>query len=296
MKKNNGVLNLKKLANYRMGKNYEQIYGKERTIKIKEKISIGNKGKKVSEESKKRMSLSAKGRKRTEEWKKLMSKRMEGDKNPMYGKKGILSPFYGKHHTKENRQKFRLAMIGDKNPMYGKHLSQKNIEMLRKINTGKKRSEETKKLIGIRNRAFMLIKWKDKNFRVKILSETNRMKRLKGLMKRPTSYEQRVSELCFKFNLPFVYKGSGGFLINFKNPDFVNEKDRIVIEVFHSYFKIKDYGSVENYKDYCKLKYEPADWKVIFLDENDVMNENWEEKCLNKIKEYTKERWTKKWN
>ena len=107
---------------------------------------------------------------------------------------------------------------------------------------------------------------------------------LKGLMKRPTSFEQKISDLCFKYNLPFIYKGNGGFLINFKNPDFVNEQDRVVIEVFYSYFKIRDYGSVENYKDFCKKKYESAGWKVIFIDEIDLKGDNWEKVCLDKIK------------
>lgn len=106
---------------------------------------------------------------------------------------------------------------------------------------------------------------------------------LQSLFKRPTSFEQKISTLCFKYNLPFVYRGDGGFLINFKNPDFVNEKDKVVIEVFYSWFKIRDYGSVENYKEFCRRKYEPAGWKVIFIDELDLSHENWEEVCLNKI-------------
>jgi len=107
---------------------------------------------------------------------------------------------------------------------------------------------------------------------------------LNSLLKRPTSYERKVSELCFKNNLPFIYKGNGNFLINYKNPDFVNEKDKIVIEVFYSYFKTRDYGSVENYKKFCKQKYNSAGWNVLFIDELDLNREDWEEVCLNKIK------------
>ena len=57
----------------------------------------------------------------------------------------------------------------------------------------------------------------------------------------------------------------------------------MVIEVFYSWFKIRDYGSVESYKKYCKNKYNSAGWKVIFIDENEVDVGNWKELCLNKI-------------
>jgi endogenous inhibitor of DNA gyrase (YacG/DUF329 family) len=115
-------------------------------------------------------------------------------------------------------------------------------------------------------------------------SEENIKKRIFGLLKRPTSFEEKISNLCLKYNLPFVYKGNGGFLINYKNPDFVNEKDGVVIEVFYSWFKIRDYGGVENYKKFCRNRYEKSGWKVIFIDELDLNCKNWEEICLNKIK------------
>lgn len=125
----------------------------------------------------------------------------------------------------------------------------------------------------------MKIKWQDPIYKENTIKAI-----LAGLLTRPTSYEQKISYLCFKYNLPFVYKGNGDFLINFKNPDFVNETDRVVIEVFYSYFKIRDYGSVENYKEFCRKKYESAGWKVIFIDEVDLHDENWETICLNKLK------------
>ena len=75
------------------------------------------------------------------------------------------------------------------------------------------------------------------------------------------------------------------FLINFKNPDFVDKNNKIAIEVFYSWFKIRDYGSVENYKDFCKKKYNSVGWRVIFIDENSVLANNWEELCLNKLRE-----------
>jgi len=134
--------------------------------------------------------------------------------------------------------------------------------------------------------SFSLInKWKNPIYRENQIKAT-----LNGLMKRPTKYEKRIAELCIENSLPFIYTGNGTFLINFKNPDFINEKDKIVIEVFSSYFKIRDYGSVENYKEFCRKKYNSAGWKVIFIEEEDIdehyqKRDKWKNVCLNKILE-----------
>jgi hypothetical protein len=127
-------------------------------------------------------------------------------------------------------------------------------------------------------------KWQNPEYREKTIKNS-----LRGLMKRPTSFEKKIAELCIGNSLPFIYTGNGQFLINFKNPDFVNEKDKIVIEVFYSWFKIRDYGSVENYKEFCRKKYNSAGWRVIFIDENEVDCDNWKEICLNKIKNFEEE-------
>ena len=122
-------------------------------------------------------------------------------------------------------------------------------------------------------------KWKNPKFR-----ESQLKKIFKGLLKRPTSFEKRFSELCIEKNLPFIYTGDGRFFVNYKNPDFVDKSNKIAIEVFFSYYKIRDYGSIKNYKEFCKKKYNYMGWKVIFLDENDIwFPKNWKEKCLNKL-------------
>lgn len=60
----------------------------------------------MSEESKIKLSESLTGK-------------FEGEKNPMYGKRGELSPNWGKKDTPEQIQKKRERMLGEKNPMYG---------------------------------------------------------------------------------------------------------------------------------------------------------------------------------
>ena len=186
----------------------------------------------------------------------------------------------GFKHSKETKRKIGLAnsisLIGNIPWNKGKKdiYSQETLKKMSKAKIGKKQSA-----LHVKHRMDGNSKrWADpeyKNARLKKMFE--------WLKKRPTSYEKKISELCIENSLPFIYTGNGTFLINFKNPDFVNEQDKIVIEVFFSYFKIKDYGSVENYKEFCKKKYNPSGWKVIFIDENEVDVENWKELCLNKI-------------
>ena len=117
-------------------------------------------------------------------WKKNISESKMGKKNAMYG---TISPFRGKHHTEETKNKLRLQhlgmkaskqtkkkmsklhkglLLGEKSPMWGKHLSAEtkeklrqsslgrkhrpeSIEKIRKANTGKKRTDEMKKRISL---------------------------------------------------------------------------------------------------------------------------------------------------
>ena len=55
---------------------------------------------------------------------KKKSESVKGDKNPMYGKKGILAPAYGKHLTEEHKRKISIAKKG-KITNYGKTLMKK---------------------------------------------------------------------------------------------------------------------------------------------------------------------------
>jgi hypothetical protein len=213
-----------------------------------------------SEETKGKMSKAKIGKKFTKKHKENLSKSLKG---------GNITSFKNGHqHNKETLEKMSNSLRGRKAWNKGRKLTKEHISKLKESHKGQKCWCKGLKL----------------GKEPEHLKEKRIRAVLKGLMKRPTSFERKISELCFKYNLPFVYKGNGGFLINFKNPDFVNEKDRIVIEVFYSYFKIRDYGSVENYKRFCKQKYESAGWKVIFIDEIDLKGDDWEKVCLEKIK------------
>lgn len=74
--------------------------------------------------------------------------------------------------------------------------------------------------------------WQDPELRERRIRNT-----LKGLLKRPTSLEQRLIKFFTDYRLPFKYVGDGSFLIGYKNPDFINIDGRkICIEVSNSFF------------------------------------------------------------
>ena len=116
------------------------------------------------------------------------------------------------------------------------------------------------------------------------LSEKHLIAMLKGLLCRPTNFEKKIILLIQKYNLQFDYVGDGRVLIGYKNPDFINKKEKIIIEVFLNYFKIRDYGSIENYMDIRQSHFARYGYHTIFITEEDITNKNWEDLCINKIK------------
>jgi group I intron endonuclease len=61
-----------------------------------------------------------------------------GKLNPMYGKKGELSPRFGIEHTKEVKERISDAQRGEKNPMYGRTHSEEAREKMSECNKGER--------------------------------------------------------------------------------------------------------------------------------------------------------------
>jgi len=200
---------------------------------------------------------------------KQIMKRM---KHPSYLKGKTFEEQWGKKKAKEIRKKINLSKSRNGFVPWNKGLTKETDKRVLKNSIG-----TSKTIQGMYDNPNSV--YNQPEFREK---------QLKGLLKRPTAFEKRISELCIEHSLPFIYTGDGKFFINLKNPDFVNNKDKVVIEVFYSWFKIRDYGSVEKYKEFCRKKYNPSGWGVIFIDENEVNVDNWKELCLNKIEQCIK--------
>lgn len=152
-----------------------------------------------------------------------------------------------------------LDYSGKNHPFYGKHHSEK---------TKKLRSEQEK------------AKWNNSEYKDKRVKAI-----LNGLIKRPTSYEKKISELCIDYKLPFAYTGNGTFLIGHRNPDFVCNRFKIAIEVYHTYFKIRDFGSCEDYEKKRGEYFLKYGYKTIFIRTEEIEDVNWKDICLNKIKD-----------
>jgi len=138
----------------------------------------------------------------------------------------------------------------------------------------RKQKDSTKEKL----RKISIEKWKNPEYRERTIKAI-----LEGLMRRPTSFEQKIILLCSKYRLPFIYTGDGRILIGYKNPDFRHKYLPFVIEVFLDYFKIRDYGSVENYMKQRSKHFAKYGYKTIFIREREVNNKNWDKICLDKI-------------
>lgn len=231
-------------------------------------------GKTHTKESNEKNRISHLGRHHTKEAIRKISEANKGKNNSMFGKT----------HSEQAREKIRLSKLGKKAPKVSETRKRLFAEGNLKVNfKGKHHTEETKKRIGLNNHKL----WEDPNsiYNSKEWRENHTIVSLKGLIKRPTSYEKKISELCIDNNLPFIYNGNGTFLIGYKNPDFINEKDKVAIEVYNDYFKIRDFGSCEEYEKQRGDYFAKRGWRTIFIRNNEINPENWKEICLNKIKE-----------
>lgn len=86
------------------------------------------------------------GYKYTEEQIEVLRQRSSGENNPMYGMSGELSPSYGKHRSKETREKLRQAAIRREKikKEQGYKISEETRKKLSKASTGRKK--KTKKV------------------------------------------------------------------------------------------------------------------------------------------------------
>lgn len=84
----------------------------------------------------------------SEELRKKMSESKKGEKNPNYGKYGILNPMYGKTHSLETRKKLSEIMSGKNHPFYGKKHSMETRKKMSESAKGKTFSIETRRKIS----------------------------------------------------------------------------------------------------------------------------------------------------
>jgi very-short-patch-repair endonuclease len=220
--------------------------GRKLSEEHKKKISEGLKGHKVSEETKRKLSQAHKGKKLSLETKIKISKSLKGRIPWNKGKKGV--------YSKETLRKISETGKGRIPWNKGKHniYSEKTKWEMGKGRRGKSLPKKTRRKLGeitkrnwlnpdfrikVSNSISKSLKnlWKDPKFREEML-----YKMFKAFARRPTKVEKKLIQLINKYNLPFEYVGDGKLIIGGKIPDFIDIKNKKIIEVFGNYWHDKE--------------------------------------------------------
>jgi len=246
----------------------------------KRKISLAHKGKPTwikgkhhSEDARRRMSLAMKGR---IAWNKGLTKSCD-DRVRLYSEK-LRHPknwsIEGKERLKDNIRKaneaFKINFAS--NSDFKERVIERARENGSKFKPTGKALEEFRKKVSATSK----MRWQEKVYRENTIRAI-----LRGLVKRPTSFEQKIIDLCEKYSLPFKYVGNGAVIINYVNPDFIaTNNKKLLIETYCSFFH------PTNYEEKRSERFAKCGYKTLFLNENDIESEKWEEICLNKIRSF----------
>ncbi len=65
------------------------------------------------------------------------------------------------------------------------------------------------------------------------------------------------------------YVGNGKIWINNGCPDFLDERNKLIVEVYYEYFKEREYGSIQKYKELRRKLFTGYD--VLFFNMKDPM-------------------------
>lgn len=287
---------------------YKNPFYKHRHTKdTRKKISIAHIGKKASKDTRKKISESLIGYVRTKEhqeklnlslslwWKLNKNNKKVKERNKKVSKKLKIyykthkSPFYGKHHKKESIERMKINVS---KALTGRIVSTKTRQKLSKAHKGKlscNKGKTYEEMYGI-DKALILRKekakssrktalrlWKNPVYREKVIKNT-----LKSLRKRPTSYEQKIIDLCKEHDLPFNYVGDGKVLIDYANPDFLSKNPKLIIETYTKWCHPINYEKIRA-KRFIKFGY-----RTLFLGDNDLNRKDWAPICLNKIRKFMK--------
>ena len=234
---------------------------------------------------------------------KHLKERQTGEKNSFYGHKHKKETIefikeksshsfierFGEERAKEISKKLSKLKKGKPSKLKGRTYEEIHGEKVaKKLKKGKflnvVRNKKRTKKSRIKQSISMIKKWEDEDYRNKTLRLQQQ-----GRYQKPSKYEVKISALCIKYHLPFIYTGDGTFLIGRKIPDFVNKEKRIAIEVFYSYHKEQVFGSVKKYMKDRSEYFAKYGYKIIFIDEKTMENINWEHQCVNKIKKGIKQ-------
>lgn len=198
-------------------------------------------------------------------------------KDPNYkistGKK-ISKAKIGKPHKPHSEETKLKMSLNNSRYWQGKHRSKEWKEKVsNKLILYRQRPEVKQKTSKISKKL-----WQKEAYREIVIKNA-----LKGLLKRPTSFEKKLIDLINENNLPFKYIGNGDLIIGYKNPDFIETNGKkLLIETYAKFWHPQNYE-----KQRSKL-FKKFGYKTLFLNENHLQSRNWQKICLNKISMFMK--------
>jgi len=233
---------------------------------------------------------------------------MRGEKNPMFGKRGEETGFYGKHHTAEAKAKIGAAHRGENSPMYGKHYhhtqkyrAQLSVARMGENNPffGKHHTEETRVKLSANwkgrhhteeTKAKMRANQMGRNnsFYGKHHSEDAIRKMMLAMNAKPNSSERKL-EVILNSNWPneWKYVGDGQVVFDGLNPDFINcNGKKLIIELFGDYWHSPEMIDSWRRSELGRMmSYSQFGYKTLVIWGHELKNES---EIIHKIEQFSK--------
>ena len=195
--------------------------------------------------------------------------------------------FEGNHHTDVTKERQSVANIGKrrspktefkkgnkpvapfkKGQKWSGEIEQKRRKNISKALIGRKHTKETRdKMVGP-----VTQKHKD-NISKSLTGRRLSKEHIRNMLRRreKSSLESKFEQIINKFGLPYSFVGNGDFLIERKNPDFINTNgEKRAVEVFYRPHKEMFRGGVEKWIQERTITFEKYGWAIEFFDETQV--------------------------
>jgi G:T-mismatch repair DNA endonuclease (very short patch repair protein) len=256
------------------------FYGKTHTREAREKISKSKKGKPghpISNEAKKKISESKKGKPRSKECKRKVS---ESKKGKQLGKD---NPFFGKTHTEETKKKLSESNKGN-DPWNKGKVGVYSEKTLRKIGEAIKGNDPWNKgKVGVYSEKTLKQMSESRKEKFKDPDFLDKFKHF-----HTNKFNTKEKKLMTLLNEDFKFVGDFSIWIDGKNPDFINEERKMVIEHFGSYWhgekfrqSIDDFSTNEEHELQRIQHFEKNGYKCLVIWEHEL-------KDIDKLKEKIK--------
>jgi very-short-patch-repair endonuclease len=177
---------------------------------------------------------------------------------------------YGLKHSKTfNSKEAKRKMGWAKNKKFTIQHRKNIAKALIGTHVGKVVSNNTRKKLS----KAQIRRWKKMsvNDRKRIFSNA-----VKSAQKCPNGLEKYCIQFFRKNNINLTFVGNGAFMLNHKIPDFVNIEKKVIVEVYHSLYKKRVFGSVKKYQSLRSKVF--LGWSVFYFNDRDIHSNNFIDK------------------